>query len=89
MAFFRAWESQRPPDRRLFADPFAPHFIRPSLKRAIRLSRVPIAGSLVDWYTDRRLPGARTSGIARTKFIDDALLGFLQANVQQIVILGA
>ncbi|HXY26595.1 MAG TPA: SAM-dependent methyltransferase, partial [Candidatus Acidoferrum sp.] len=47
------------------------------------------AGSLVDWYTDRRLPGARTSGIARTKFIDDALLGFLQANVQQIVILGA
>lgn len=34
-------------------------------------------------------PGGRSSGIARTRFIDDALLKALQEGVQQIVILGA
>jgi len=53
------------------------------------LSRVPILGSLVTRYADRRLPGARTSAIARTRFIDDALLASLQANIRQVVILGA
>ena len=89
MAFFRALESSRPATRRLFADPFALHFIRPSLQRAVMLSRVPILGSLVAWYGDHRLPGARTSAIARTRFIDDALLAFSQANIRQVVILGS
>lgn len=89
MAFFRALESLRPASRRLFADPFAEHFIRPSLRRALRLSRLPVVGRFVDWYADRRLPGARTSAIARTRLIDDALLPALQTGIGQVVILGA
>lgn len=87
MAFFRALESVRP--NGLFVDSFAAHFIRPSLRGAVRFSRLPVLGELVAWYTDRRLPGARTSAIARTKLIDDALLAALERNVQQVVILGA
>jgi methyltransferase (TIGR00027 family) len=89
MAFFRAMESVRPADRRLFADPFAAHFIRPSLQRLVRFSRSAILAGFVNWYTDRRLPGARTSGIARTRLIDDALGGALGENIPQVVILGA
>jgi methyltransferase (TIGR00027 family) len=43
----------------------------------------------VIWYGDRRAPGARTSAIARTRLIDDALLGALKEGVCQVVILGA
>jgi methyltransferase (TIGR00027 family) len=88
MAFFRAMESLRPADRRLFADPFAVHFVRPSLRKAVRLSRVPILHVVVNWLADHRAPGARTSAIARTRLIDDAL-GALSEEVTQVVILGA
>jgi methyltransferase (TIGR00027 family) len=89
MAFFRAMEHVRPADLRLFADPFAVHFIRPSLQRLVGFSRSAILAGFVNWYTDRRLPGARTSGIARTKLIDDELDGALGENIAQVVILGA
>jgi methyltransferase (TIGR00027 family) len=89
MAFFRALETVRPENRRLFADSFAVHFLRPSLRQAVRLSKTPLLAGLVNWYADRRLPGARTSAIARTKFIDDLLCGALKANIPQVVILGA
>jgi len=89
MAFFRALESARPPDERLFHDPFAPQFLRPGLRRAARIAQIPFAARLVDRYTDFRLPGARTSAIARTKLIDDELLFALRSGISQIVILGA
>lgn len=89
MAFFRATESVRPAERRLFDDPFAVHFLRPRLRLAVRLSRNPFFARFVDWYADLRLPGARTSAIARTKFIDDSLRNFLAEGVSQLVILGA
>ena len=89
MAFFRATESVRSEEKRLFRDPFAACFLRTGLRRAVSLSRVPLLAMLVDWYADRRLPGARTSAVARTKFIDDALLRALQESVPQVVILGA
>lgn len=89
MAFFRALESARPRRKRLFADPFAIQFLRPSLRRAVWLSRVPLLAALVRWYADWRLPGARTSGIARTRFIDGAVEQALRENVRQIAILGA
>lgn len=88
MAFFRAVESTRPVEQRLFDDPFAAHFLRPRLQWAVRLSRVPFFLRFVDWYADRRLPGARTSAIARTRFIDDALRSALAAGISQLVILG-
>jgi len=87
MAFFRALESIRP--NGLFADPFAANFLRPSLRRAVQCSRVPVLLELITRYADRRLPGARTSAVARTKLIDDVLLGALGRDMRQIVILGA
>jgi methyltransferase (TIGR00027 family) len=89
MAFFRARETVRPETKRLFTDPFAKCFIRPELLRAVRLSKVPILGGLVHWYADRRLPGARTSAIARTRLIDDDITVALQDGARQLVILGA
>ena len=44
---------------------------------------------LIPWLIDRRWLGARSSGIARTRFIDDTLLKTLQEGIQQVVILGA
>jgi methyltransferase (TIGR00027 family) len=89
MAFFRACESVRPLRERLFSDPFAAHFVRPRLRAAVWLSRVPLLAVLVRRYTDGRLPGARTSALARTRWIDDALCQALGEDVRQIVILGA
>jgi methyltransferase (TIGR00027 family) len=88
MAFFRACETVRPETKRLFTDPFAKCFIRPELLRAVRLSKVPILGGLVHWYADRRLPGARTSAIARTRLIDDDINVAIQDGARQLVIVG-
>jgi len=89
MAYFRALESARPVSRRLFHDPFATRFLSPVLRGAAAIARVPAFAPLVDAYTDFRLPGARTSAIARTKLIDDALLEGLKSGISQVVILGA
>jgi len=89
MAFFRALESARSPRKRLFEDRFAVHFLRPSLRKVVRLSRIPLFAAFARWRSDHLLPGARTSGIARTRFIDDAVLQSLRDGIRQIVILGA
>jgi methyltransferase (TIGR00027 family) len=89
MAFFRAWESVRPKGKRLFVDPFARHFIRPSSRAAVWFSTVPVLGLLIRWYADRRLPGARTSAIARTRLIDESIRQALGDGLGQIVVLGA
>jgi methyltransferase (TIGR00027 family) len=89
MAFFRALESARTPRKRLFTDSFAMQFLRPGLRRAVYFSRVPVLGALVPRYLDRRLPGARTSGVARTRLIDEALCQTLQEGISQVLILGA
>jgi len=89
MAYFRALESARAASRRLFYDPFAPRFLSPVLRHAAAIARIPAFAPLVDAYTDFRLPGARTSAIARTKLIDDVLLDALREGISQVVILGA
>lgn len=89
MALFRAIESARPPARRLFADHFAQQFLRSSLRLAAELSRLPLLGNIIPAIIDARWQGARTSGIARTRLIDDLLIQALSAGVQQVVILGA
>ena len=89
MALFRALESSRRSSKRLFVDPFAYHFLRPSLKVTVGLSRVPLIGATVPWLIDKTWPGARSSGIARTRLIDDYLYASLHNGFDQIVILGA
>ncbi len=89
MALFRVLESFRPLDTRLFEDRFALEFLRPSLRIVAHLSCMPLFGVLVPWLIEQRWPGARTSGIARTRLIDDALMNALQDEIKQVVILGA
>jgi methyltransferase (TIGR00027 family) len=89
MAFFRALESVRRPSERLMADSFAHAFLRPSLRWAVRLAKVPWLGVQVEEYADCRLPGARTSAIARTCLIDEAFLSAIAGGIRQIAILGS
>jgi len=89
-ASFRAIETARRPARaRLFEDRFAARFLSPSRRCIIRLASMPIAGALVRAYIDHRWPGAMTSGIARTRLIDDRLREAVATGIRQVVILGA
>jgi len=89
-AGFRAIESvRRPAASRLFEDPFAVHFIAPDLQRIVRWAAIPVLGGLVRWYVDRLSPGAMTSGIARTRLIDDLLGTAVHEGFRRVMILGA
>jgi methyltransferase (TIGR00027 family) len=89
MALFRALETVQPPGRRLFDDPLAVRFLRPRLRWVVRAARLGPVGRLVRTWIDHRWPGVRTSGAARTRFIDDVLESRLAAGLRQVVILGA
>ena len=89
MALFRAMESMQPESRRLFNDPFAVMFLGTPLRRVVRWSAMPILGPVLRGSIDRCWPGARSSGVARTRLIDD-WIGVSMANgSQQLVVLGA
>lgn len=89
-ALFRAVESvRRPVASRLFTDPFAAHFLRPKLRQWVRLASLPFGHPLVRAYADAYRPGVMSSGIARTRLIDDMLLAAVKEGVRQVVILGA
>ena len=68
VALYRALESVGPRPR--LRDPFAARFLSPSLARAVRVARLPPLGALLTGYADLRAPGARTSAIARTLYIE-------------------
>jgi methyltransferase (TIGR00027 family) len=89
MALFRALESLRPPSERLFADPFAPRFLGSPLRAALLAARVPPLRRRIVRFLDERWPGARSSGVARTRWFDDALRAAIRGGVRQVVILGA
>ncbi len=89
MALFRALESLLPPNKRLFNDPFAKYFLSSSLYFVWTLAKIPVIHSAVTKLIDRKWPGARTSGVARTRAIDDAACQALESGVQQVVLLGA
>ena len=89
MAFFRALETKRPPRRRLFSDPYAASFLSSGFRRALRIASIPVLGRAIPWLADVIIPGARSSGIARTRWIDDALVAALGKGIRQVVILGA
>jgi methyltransferase (TIGR00027 family) len=89
MALFRALETTRSPDRRLFVDPLARGFLGAPLRFVVDASRAPGVGELVRGFIDHCWPGARTSAVARTRFIDDRLSKAISTGTKQIVILGA
>jgi methyltransferase (TIGR00027 family) len=88
-ALFRALESSRPAHRRLFEDRLARTFLPWSLALVARLAGVPGPRELVPRYIDSRWPGVRSSVVARTRLIDDAITAALADDIEQLVILGA
>ncbi len=89
MALFRALETVLPAARRLFEDPFAVAFLRRRLRWLVDLSRVGPAGRMIRGLLDSRWPGARTSAVARTRYVDAVVEGSLGTGIDQVVILGA
>lgn len=89
MAFFRAMETNRPARKRLFQDNLARLFLSPSLRFAADVSTLAPIALVLRSYIDFRWPGARTSAIARTRFIDDVASESIQSGFTQVVILGA
>ena len=90
MALFRALESvRRPAAARLFDDPFAAPLLRGPLRAVATTARLPLIHEGVCRFIDRRWPGARTSAVARTRLIDEAVAGALRDGIDQVVILGA
>jgi len=89
MALFRAIESDRPANLRLFEDRFARGFLPPSLHLVERFSRLTAVGALIPWLINRWWPGPLGAGICRTRYIDDGLRAALRDGVAQVLILGA
>lgn len=89
MAFFRALETKRNDHERLFSDPYAIHFIDFKLRLAVHLSHYPFFKKYINNIINKKIPGALSSGIARTKYIDSLLENSISKGVKQVVILGA
>ena len=89
MALFRALESMRNNSEKLFFDPFAIHFLDAGLKLAVKASNIHLFKSCLEKRIQKRIPGAYSSGVARTKYIDDLLAFTINDAVEQVLILGA
>jgi methyltransferase (TIGR00027 family) len=89
MALFRALESVKPPDCRLFDDRSAHLFLRPRLRAATRAARIRPLRRPIIAYIDRRWPGPRPSGVARTRVIDEFVTGASRDGATQLLLLGA
>ncbi len=90
MALFRALETSAPCGSPLFSDPYAERFLRAPLRWAVGLSRAwPKVGRVVSGLLDGLWPGARASGVARTRLIDDTVQRAIDGGIDQVVQLGA
>lgn len=87
MAFYRAAESAKPEDERLYYDPMARGFLRTPL-RLLAGSRI-LAGLIIWFFTERWIPGGVGVVLARSSYIDDCLRDRLVEGIGQLVILGA
>ena len=90
MALFRALETvRRPCEARLLEDPWAREFLSPALRAVATAAALPGVGAGLRRFIDFRWPGARASGVARTRWIDDEIRGAMGTGLRQLVILGA
>lgn len=89
VAFYRALETSEPAREPLFRDPFARRFLSRPLQMALwAAGSRPFRAALIR-YADFRAPGARTSAIGRTRFIDDVVRDRVATGAKQLVLLGA
>jgi methyltransferase (TIGR00027 family) len=89
MALFRAVETAEPPGRRLFEDPYAFPLLSGTLKVLAGIARISFIGKLVPAFLDFGWPYTRSSGVVRTRLIDDQVREAIRAGAQQLVLLGA
>jgi methyltransferase (TIGR00027 family) len=89
MALFRALETTRPENSRLFKDPYAVSFLNSKHKLVTKLSAFSPARTIIENIIHSKIPGAYSSGLARTKYIDDLLQQSVHNGIQQVIILGA
>jgi methyltransferase (TIGR00027 family) len=89
MALFRAVESAEAPSRRLFEDPYAAALLSGPLKGLAATARLPIIGGLVSAFLDLGWPRTRSSGVVRTRMIDDLVREAIRTGARQVVLLGA
>ena len=89
MAFFRALETAKPPGRRLFADPYASALLSGPLRVFAGMARFPAMGWLVHAVLELGWPYTRSSGVVRTRAIDDLVREAIGGGAGQLVLLGA
>jgi len=89
MALFRAVETAKRPDRRLFEDPYATPLLSGTLKALAEAARWPLIGGLVPAFLDLGWPYTRSSGVVRTRMIDDLVAEAIRGGAQQLVLFGA
>ena len=89
VALYRALETTERRREPLFRDRLAARFLSGSRARWLALSHVPGMRSMIERYGDARAPGARTSTIARTRYIDDFVKKEVTRGIRQLVLLGA
>lgn len=89
MALFRALESARAPERRLFEDASAARFLEPRLRVLARAAQLPPLRMAITAFIDRRWPGPRLSGVVRTRAIDDFVVSAIGEGASQLLLLGA
>lgn len=89
MALFRAVESARPEEGRLFTDPLATSLLPTSLRLVAEAARLPVIGRAVPAILDLGWPRTRSSGVVRTRLIDTMVQDALRERAAQLVLLGA
>jgi methyltransferase (TIGR00027 family) len=89
MALFRAVETAEHPGRRLFEDPYAIPFLSGTLRALAQIAQISGIGRLVRAFLDLGWPYTRSSGVVRTRLIDDLVCYSVHAGARQLVLLGA
>jgi len=89
MALFRALETTLPANKQLFTDEYAHLFLDNGLLYATYLSKLSFIHNSLVKYINSRAPGTLSSGIARTRYIDDLLENEINKGIKQVIILGA
>src|SRR5262245_54197838 len=84
MALFRALEPARRSDR-LFEDRFAIRFLTITWRAMLKTARTFEATHLIERAIDKRGMGAWSSGVARTRLIDDWISDAAAAGARQVV----
>ena len=90
VALYRALETIEHRREPLFRDPYAALFLTGACARWYSLGSMRLMRGIIERYGDFKAPGARSSSIAGTRFIDDVVRDEVNVRgIRQLVILGA